>query len=199
MLKSFRKMGIYISIIVLTFLLASCGKVNGIPDSTSWEVSDFIFKNQDEESVSLDDLKGKVWVADFIFTNCADVCLPMTANMSKLQMELKEQGIEDVELISFSVDPTVDTPQVLKQYGDNYRADYSNWSFLTGYSQETIQQFAQESFHTSAIKPKDSDQVIHGISFYLVSQEGAVVKSYDGVNEFPLEELIKHIKILQNY
>ena len=196
---SIKKMGIYISIVMFTFLLAGCGQVKGIPVSTSWEVGDFIFKNQNEETVSLDDLKGKVWVADFIFTNCNTVCLPMTANMSKLQMELKEQGIEGVELVSFSVDPTVDTPKVLKEYGDNYRADYSNWQFLTGYSQETIQQFAKESFYTTVVKPENEEQVIHGTSFFLVSPEGVVVKSYNGVTEFPLDELIKHIKILQNY
>lgn len=198
-MMSIKKMGIYISIVMFAFLLVGCGQVKGIPDSTSWEVGDFIFKNQNEETVSLDDLKGKVWVADFIFTNCNTVCLPMTANMSKLQMELKEQGIEGVELISFSVDPTVDTPAVLKEYGDNYRADYSNWQFLTGYSQETIQQFAKESFHTTAVKPENEEQVIHGTSFFLVSADGVIVKSYNGVSEFPLDELIKHIKILQNY
>lgn len=198
-MMSIKKMGIYISIVMFAFLLVGCGQVKGIPDSTSWEVGDFIFKNQNEETVSLDDLKGKVWVADFIFTNCNTVCLPMTANMSKLQMELKEQGIEGVELISFSVDPTVDTPAVLKEYGDDYRADYSNWQFLTGYSQETIQQFAKESFHTTAVKPENEEQVIHGTSFFLVSADGVIVKSYNGVSEFPLDELIKHIKILQNY
>lgn len=194
-----KKMGIYISMIVFVFLLSGCGQVKGIPNSTSWEVGDFIFKNQNEETVSLDNLAGKVWVANFIFTNCTTVCLPMTANMSKLQMELKEQGIEDVELVSFSVDPTVDTPAVLKEYGDNYRADYSNWDFLTGYTQETIQQFADESFHTPVLKPENTDQVTHGTSFYLVSQDGIVVKSYNGASDFPLDELIKHIKILQNY
>lgn len=194
-----KKMGIYISMIMFVFLLSGCGQVKGIPNSTSWEVGDFIFKNQNEETVSLDNLEGKVWVANFIFTNCTTVCLPMTANMSKLQMELKEQGIEDVELVSFSVDPTVDTPAVLKEYGDNYRADYSNWGFLTGYKQETIQQFADESFHTPVLKPENTDQVTHGTSFYLVSQDGIVVKSYNGASDFPLDELIKHIKILQYY
>lgn len=200
-MRPFKRMGVYIGIAVFALLLASCGNNKGIPDSTSWEVGDFKFKNQDGEMVSLDDLNGKVWVSNLIFTNCVDVCLPMTSNMAKLQKELKAQGIEDVELISFSVDPTVDTPEVLKQYGGNYGADYSNWSFLTGYSQETIEQLARETFHTSAIKPEDKDnnQVIHGTSFYLISQDGIVVKSYDGVMDFPMDELIKHIKILQNY
>lgn len=194
-----KKMGIYISIVVFVFLLSGCGQAKGIPDSTSWEVGDFIYKNQNEETVSLNDLKGKVWVANFIFTNCTTVCLPMTSNMTKLQMELKEQGIEDVQLVSFSVDPTVDTPAVLKEYGDNYRADYSNWDFLTGYTQETIEQFAKESFKAIVMKPEDNDQVTHGTSFYLVSQDGVVVKSYNGVSDFPTDEMIKHIKILQNY
>lgn len=68
---------------------------------------------------SKSDLKGKVWIADFIFTSCETVCLPMTSNMTKLQQQLKDEGITDVEFVSFSVDPEIDKPDVLKSMVTN--------------------------------------------------------------------------------
>lgn len=187
-----------VGMILFLLILTACGDKE-IPNSKDWPVADFAFTNQDQEQVSLKDLKDKVWVANFIFTNCNDVCLPMTANMSKLQTKLKEEGIKDVELISFSIDPTVDSPEKLKQFGDTFKADYSNWDFLTGYEQSLIEDFAKESFKTLVKKPETGDQVLHGTSFALVNQDGTVVQTYDGLEDFPLEEIIKHIKILQNY
>ncbi len=82
--------------------------------------------------MSLDNLKGKWWIADFIFTNWTTVCLPMTNNKSILQRKLKDNNL-DVQLVSFSVDPDFDSPEVLKEYAEQYGVDFSNWSFLTGY------------------------------------------------------------------
>ncbi|WP_230203565.1 SCO family protein [Bacillus massiliigorillae] len=184
--------------ILILVIVTACGN-QAIPNSKDWPVEDFTFTNQDNEKVSLKDLKGKVWVANFIFTNCNDVCLPMTANMSKLQAKLKAEGIKDVELISFSIDPTVDSPEVLKQFGDKFKANYSNWDFLTGYEQATIEEFAENSFKTLVKKPETGDQVLHGTSFALINEEGTVVQTYAGLESFPIDEIIKHIKILQNY
>src|SRR5699024_8131772 len=105
-------------LLLLSVLLAACGKgeiESNLSDNEDdlKTVEDFTFTNQDNEEVSLDDLKGKWWIADFIFTNCEDVCIPMTYNMQQLQMKLAEEGL-DAELISFSVDPDFDTPEVLK-------------------------------------------------------------------------------------
>lgn len=187
-----------IGILTLSIFLSACG-TKGIPDSLDYPVQDFSSTNQDHKKVTLDDLKGKVWVANFIFTNCDDVCLPMTSNMSKLQTQLKKEGIKDVELVSFSIDPTIDKPEVMKQFGDTFRADYSNWHFLTGYDQKYIEDFAVKSFKTMVKKPDTGDQVIHGTDFYLIDEEGTIIKDYAGTTDFPLKEIVKHIKILQNY
>src|SRR5699024_10642109 len=96
-------------------------------------MSDFEFINLDEETVSLDDLKGEYWVADFVFTNCTTVCIPMTSNMKILQDEMIEEDLTNIELISFTVDPDYDTPEVLSDYAKEYDANLDNWSFLTGY------------------------------------------------------------------
>ena len=193
------KKGNLFLVIVLVIVLVACGQKKAIPNSTDWLIEDFSAQNQDQETVTLADLKGKVWMANFIFTNCIDVCPPMTSNMSQLQVELKEQGIENVNFVSFSVDPKVDTPEVLKKFADQFSVDYTNWDFLTGYDQQYIENFARENFKMAVVKPENSDLVVHGVSFFLVNQEGEAVQSYPGNEKLPTEEIIKHIKILQNY
>ncbi|MGG4264642.1 SCO family protein [Peribacillus simplex] len=182
----------------ILLLLTACGS-NGVPDAKNWDLEDFSYIDQEGKAFSKSDLKGKVWVADFIFTNCETVCLPMTSNMTKLQQQLKDEGISDVEFVSFSVDPEIDKPDVLKKYGDQFNVDYSNWHFLTGYGQEEIEQFARDNFKLIVKKPEAEDQVIHGTSFFLIDQEGKIMKDYTGLQDIPFDEIIKHIKILQNY
>ncbi|WP_147535980.1 SCO family protein [Bacillus marasmi] len=190
-----RKNFFLLILLLMSFILSACGPKE-IPNAKNWAITDFTYTNQDEKSFGLSDLKGKVWVADFIFTSCADVCLPMTNNMAKLQKMLKDEGIKDVELVSFSVDPAVDTPERLKMFADNFEADYSNWNFLTGYTQQEIEQKGVKDFKTVVKKPEDQDQVIHGTDFYLINQEGKIVKYYDGLDEIPYKEIIKDIKTI---
>lgn len=178
------------------FVLTACSS-NEIPNAKNWEIEEFNFVDQEGKNFSKEDLKGKVWVADFIFTSCDDVCLPMTSNMSKLQKMLKDEGINDVELMSFSVDPEVDTPDVLKKFGNQFNVDYSNWHFLTGYKQKEIEQFAMKNFKTIVVKPENADQVTHGTDFYLVDQNGKIIQYYTGLQDIPFEDIIQHIKILQ--
>ncbi len=184
--------------LLFVILAAACSSEQKIPNATDYEVESFTYTNQDGKDVSLEDLKGKVWVADFVFTNCNTVCLPMTANMKKLQERIEEEGLEDVKLISFSVDPEVDKPEVLKEYGQQFNADFTNWHFLTGYSQDEIEDFSLESFKATVQKPDGNDQVIHSVSFSLVDQEGRVVQSYSGLDDIPMDDIIQHIKMLQS-
>lgn len=179
-------------ILFFSLFLAACG--SGIEDPNNWELEDFTFINQESEEFGLSDLEGKVWLADFVFTNCTTVCMPMMANMTELQQQLKDEGM-DVEIISFSVDPEIDSPPILKSYAENYGADLSSWNLLTGYSPEAIDEFAMANFRTIARKPEAEDQVIHGTSFYLVDRNGVVMKDYDGLNP-PVDDIIADAKIL---
>lgn len=182
--------------LLFSLFLTACGKKE-IENAKDWPLNDFTYTDQQGESFGLSNLKGKVWVADFIFTNCEDVCLPMTSNMSKLQTMAKEEGIQNIEFVSFSVDPTVDQPDVLTKFGEQFQVDFSNWHFLTGYSQADIENFALENFKTLVKKPEKEDQVIHGTSFYLVDKEGTIVKDYTGLQDIPFDEIISDIKTLQ--
>jgi protein SCO1 len=182
-------------ITLIGILLAGCSN-SDFQAETDYEIADFNYTNQNNEKVSLKDLEGKVWIADFIFTNCETVCPPMTFNLTKLQKELKKEGVEDYKIVSFSVDPEHDKPQVLKDYLSNFEADTSKWDMLTGYQFEEIKEFAEHSFKSIVADDPKSDQVIHGTSFYLVNQEGVVVKNYSGNSDVPYEEITADMKTL---
>ncbi|MCT4777551.1 MULTISPECIES: SCO family protein [Exiguobacterium] len=184
-----------IGLISLMAVLAACGQE--IEDPLNWEIESFDYMNQEGEQVSLDDLKGKVWMADFVFTSCETVCPPMTYNMTKLNEALVEEGVEDVQFVSFSVDPTVDTPDKIQAFMSDYDLAQADWQFLTGYSQEEIEAFAQQNFKALVRKPSEGTQVDHATWFYLVDQDGKIIKAYQGFQDVPIEDIVSDIKILQ--
>ncbi len=186
----------HLLLVLFILLLSACSK--DVKDPLNYKLNSFSYMDQNEENYGLTDLKGKVWIADFIFTSCETVCPPMTAHMSKLQQEVKTQGLKNVEFISFSVDPQKDSPQALKAYVNKFNGDLSNWHLLTGYTQKEIKSFAMKNFKVFVQKPKDTDQIIHGTSFFLISQEGIVKKNYNGVSDVPYTQIIKDIKIVQD-
>jgi protein SCO1 len=183
-------------VLVIIVLLSACGQ-KGIENPLDYPVKDFNAVTQDNQPFEKKNLDGKIWVADFIFTNCADVCPPMTANMTKLQKMVEDEKLENVEFVSFSVDPTVDTPEKLTEYAKNFGLKDNNWTFLTGYTQEFIEKYAKETFKTLVKKPQEGDQVIHQTYFFLVGPDQKVKKIYNGYQEVPYDEMISDIKLLQ--
>lgn len=182
---------------LLLFLTACSDPYEAIEPNMDEEVADFNFTTQDNGSLSREDLNGTWWIADFIFTNCTSVCLPMTTNMSTLQDKLKEENI-DIELVSFTVDPDYDQPDVLKKYAMSYDADLSNWNFLTGYDFQTIRELSIKSFRSIVQAPKgNDDQVMHGTNFMLVTPEGQIIKSYDGVSPSGIDDIVKDLKTIE--
>jgi len=98
------------------------------------QISDFNLTNQDNQPVSLADLRGKVWVADIIFTRCPGPCPTMSHNLAELQAQLPAALPPDspVKLVTLTSDPEFDTPPVLKKYAERFNADSNRWIFLTG-------------------------------------------------------------------
>jgi protein SCO1 len=191
------KARILVVILVITSLImAACGQKE-IENAVDWPIKDFSGTNQENKSFGLKDLKGKVWISDFIFTSCVDVCPPMTSNLVKLQKMVKDEDLKNVEFVSYSVDPVVDTPEVLTRYAKQFQVDFTNWNFVTGYTQEYIENFALKNYKALVKKPQEGNQVIHGTSLYLVDQEGHIKKSYDGIKDVPFDEIINDIKALQ--
>ena len=153
--------------------------------TTHYEVEDFQVTNHRGEEVGLEDFKGKPWLAMFIFTNCTTVCTPMTYNMTEVQHELIDRGVEDYNIVAFSVDPATDKPAVLADYLERYDVpDESKWNLLTGYDQKFIEQFALNSFKTLVRMPTDpkDNQVLHQSLFFLVDENGVAVKNYTGAS-----------------
>ncbi|MRX71880.1 redoxin domain-containing protein [Bacillus lacus] len=175
--------------VIILLCLSACAPGT----SSGYHMQEFTFKNQKGEDFGTDQLKGKTWIADFIFTNCETVCPPMTANMAFLQSKLQEAGIE-AEFVSFSVDPQTDSPQVLSDYQQKFSGNPENWNMLTGYTQKEIETFAREAFQTLVQKPQSSDQVIHSTNFYLIGPDGKILRSYSFTEGIYAEKIIKEIK-----
>jgi protein SCO1 len=182
-----------ISLVSLIILVACSTKTQ-----SGKQISSFTFKDQQNRPFGTDELTGKVWIADFIFTECETVCLPMSLEMAALQKKFKEQNIE-VEFVSFTVDPEVDTAEVLRKYVRQFTDDESNWHLLSDYSQKKIETFAREQFQTIIQKPKSSTQVIHGTNFYLIDDQGMLVKEYNYVDRSYMDEIVNDIQKIRNY
>ena len=183
--------------VLLVVLILSACSAGGFKADHNYKIAPFEFTNQHNEKVSLDDLKGKVWLAQFVYTVCTAACPPMMVNMTEVEKKLAEEGVEDYKIVSFSIDPAVDTPEVLQEYLEMYDIqDEGKWEMLTGYKQEEIAKFAAKSFKTAVANIPDSVDVMHATNFSLVNQDGEVVKTYNGMTDVPYDQIIKDMKAL---
>ena len=165
-------------VLVIATVISGCSNYQ-FKATTNYEISDFTMTDHHGEEVTLESLKGKPWLAMFIFTNCKTICSPMTYNMKQIQDQLVKKGIEEYNIVAFSVDPDYDTPQQLTEYLSRFDvADESKWHLLTGYDQAFIEQFAVGSFKSLVKAIDGDDQVIHANTFYLVDENGIAVKNY---------------------
>ncbi|QCR32620.1 SCO family protein [Lysinibacillus sp. SGAir0095] len=185
-----------IGILILSVALSACSNYKFKAD-TEYVIDDFTVTNHKGEEVTLESLKGKPWLAMFIFTNCTTICQPMTFNMTEIQTKLEERGVEDYNIVGFSVDPATDSPEVLSNYLSHFTVpDESKWSLVTGYDQKWIEQFAVNSFKSIVKMPTEGDQVVHGSSFYLVDENGIAVKNYSGTEDVPYDTIAIDIETL---
>ncbi|MCC7193652.1 MAG: SCO family protein [Phycisphaeraceae bacterium] len=141
------------------------------------------------------ELAGKVWVADFIFTRCAGTCPRMTQELSNLQTQLSTlPRWKEIRLVSFTVDPTNDTPDVLRDYADSYKADRRQWIFLTG-SRQDLWKLTKEGFKLPVGEDTENLQmpITHSSRFALVDQQGRIRGYYDAFDANVLDQLKKDI------
>ncbi|MGH7826231.1 MAG: SCO family protein [Candidatus Binatia bacterium] len=157
-------------------------------------VPDFVLVERSGKSMSLADLRGAVWIADFIYTSCQDTCPLQTAEMARLQEQLL--GKTGVKLVSISVDPEKDTAQVLSQYAARYKADSDRWLFLTG-AKDQITQLVQEGFRLSA-GSVEAGVILHSPRFVLVDKETQIRGYYDSRDAEALQRLRKDVATLLN-
>ena len=132
-------------------------------------VPEFSLTDQNGQTFTKADLRGKIWIADFIFTRCKGPCPLMTARMLEMQKALVKTP--EVKLVSVTVDPEYDTPEVLKAYAEANHADPNRWKFLTG-DKAVIEKLVTEGFmqHLS----EEDGEPVHGTMFLIVDGNGMV-------------------------
>lgn len=151
-----------------------------------YPLPDFSLTSDKNAPLAKSDLKGKVWIADFIFTSCAGPCPAMTRSMADVAERLALYP--EVQFVSVSVDPDTDTPDVLSAYGEKFGADPARWHFLTG-EMDAIQTLAVEGFKIGSV----DDPVIHSTKFCLVDKAGQIRGYYTGTDEAELNELVEAV------
>jgi protein SCO1/2 len=141
-------------------------------------VPQFQLTNQEAQAFGSQNLAGKIWIADFIFTSCPGPCPIISTRMSELQKPLAKS---DVRLVSFSVDPEKDTPEVLRAYADKLRQEPSRWDFLTG-PLETISSLSRDGFKLAiAAGEEPGSGPVHSTRFVLVDRRGTIRGYYDAL------------------
>jgi protein SCO1/2 len=161
-------------------------------------VPKFALTERSGQQFDLSDLRGHIWVADFIFTNCAGTCPIMTAAMAELQTELTKQKLDDVKLVSITVDPARDTPEALAKFAERYGAQANRWYFLTGDS-AAIQRLASQGFRLmSAVTGGGSaeEPIIHSDRFVIVDRQARIRGYYRGTEEAAVVQLLRDLKKL---
>jgi len=158
------------------------------------KIADWSFTNQNEKIVTHQDYEGKIYVADFFFTTCPTICPIMTDNMVWLQEKIKEYP--EVMLLSHTVTPDIDTPEVLKKYALEKGVDDSKWNLVTG-DKKDIYYIARQSY--LAVKTgslKELYDMVHTENFILVDKERRIRGFYDGTKMEDMERLLEDIKFL---
>ncbi len=144
------------------------------------KVSDFRFTNQNGKIITQKDYENTIYVADFFFTTCPSICPKMTNNMVWLQKQLK--AYPNVKLLSFSVTPDIDTPEVLKKYALKKGVDDTKWNLVTGDKKE-IYYLARKSYlAVKTGKPEEYFDMVHTENFILVDKNKRIRGFYDGTN-----------------
>lgn len=144
------------------------------------KIANFAFTNQNGKIISQKDYENTIYVADFFFTTCPTICPKMTDNMVWLQNQL--QKYPNIKLLSFSVTPDIDTPEVLKKYALEKGIDENRWNLVTG-EKSAIYYLARKSYlAVKTGKPEELYDMVHTENFILVDKNKRIRGFYDGTN-----------------
>ncbi len=172
---------------VVVAVLAGCSSASKLP--SYGVVDDFQLIDQTGAAFDSKTLADRVWIADFIFTNCAGPCPRMTAEMRKAQSELA--SVKNARLVSFTVDPDRDQPAVLAEYAKRYHAEPDRWIFLTG-PKATLHHITRDLF-----KLGDVNGVFdHSTRFALVDKRGRIRGFYGSTDAEQMARLIADARAL---
>jgi protein SCO1/2 len=158
-------------------------------------IADFELTNQNGETITQEDYRGKIYVADFFFTTCPSICPIMTKNMAEIQSYILDDN--DVMLLSHSVTPKIDSVPQLKKYALEKGVMDDKWNLVTG-DKKQIYELARKSYF-AVLNDGDGGpyDMIHTENFILVDKERRIRGTYDGTNEEEVEKLLKDLEILR--
>ncbi|CAG5075026.1 hypothetical protein DYBT9623_05550 [Dyadobacter sp. CECT 9623] len=158
------------------------------------KVPAFSFVNHKNQKVTHKDMDGEIYVADFFFTTCPTICPIKKSNMLKVYERFKDSP--DVRILSHTIDPGHDTPEVLGQYAKDLGVKTDNWQFVTG-EREKIYEIGQKHYMVSAgVDPDQPGGFIHSGAFILVNKDKHVRGMYDGTSELSTAQLIRDMRNL---
>lgn len=161
-------------------------------------IGPFEFTDQYGKKTGLDEVKGKVFVAEYFFTTCGTICPVMNAQMQRVQKAYN--GNKDLKILSFTVDPEVDSVAQMRLYAEGHGANKGQWYFLTG-KKEDLYSVARKSFFV--LKPAEAENqgdagsdFIHTNNFVLVDRQLRIRGYYDGTSTHEVDKLIHDIETL---
>jgi protein SCO1/2 len=187
----------------LTFTALRCsGRLRNVPDPPevmfalpSDYGSDGALVDQEGRPFDPSTLRGKVWVAGFVFTTCPSSCPVVTKAMHDLRDRLDRYGLEEVEMVSFTVDPAHDTPAVLRQYMADQGLPSGNWRFVTG-EPEAVFGLVRKGFKLG-VGEREADatgvayDIAHSTKLALVDGDGGVRGFYGISDEHGTDEIFE--------
>ncbi len=184
-------------ILLVALLLAACGPKRGASVEPLTTLPDFAMTAvgpDGETPFGLADMRGKVWIADFVFTRCAGPCPLMTARLARLGERLPPE----VSLLTVSVDPAGDTPERLRAYARHHGADARRWVFLRGGVPETYRLLYSGFRLPMSTDPAAAPEarVLHSTRFVLVDRAGAVRGYYDALSDLDNDALARDARRL---
>lgn len=165
----------------------------GDGDTAYHTIAPFSFTNQYGETVTNKTTDGKIYIADFFFATCQNICPAMSTQLTRLQDSVKN---DDILILSHTVNPAHDTVEVLLDYAARYKAIKDKWHFLTG-DKKDINQLAENSYFVTATDDGTPEGFVHSEKFLLVDKHRRLRGVYDGTDSLQVDLLIRDIKTLK--
>lgn len=200
MFKNINKLISQVVLIVFLFsipLILSCDSGNKAALPVKGEFPQVELTNYNGEEFYFKDLKGKVLVVSYIYTNCPDICHMTSKKLNKLKAEFDSNAKKEIAFVSVTFDPTRDTPQILSEHMKKMKLDTENWYFVTGRRDRVYETLEVAGINPvpDEFKSKDSYTFNHRDRISLVDRDGQIRKHYKG-SEFNQQELEGDIKTL---
>ena len=170
--------------IVIIFVACSHEPLPVLGDIPPFKLVDNFGQSFTEENIS-----GKIWVADLIFTTCAGPCPIMSTEMRSVHKTYL--GNKNIHMVTITVNPDYDSPEVLTEYGERYDADFDKWHFLTG-EYEKIQSLIANGFKMGDIE----EIVFHSTRFALIDSNMNIRGYYVGTESKDVKKMMGDIKKL---